>query len=96
MYLLVVTREMVDSCMLTVSATSCSTSGFMASAPWSKKARWRSTMVRATLSSVSFAGIQALDEPARLLELVLQVTVVGARIPAVNHLFVMAIDTQIR
>ena len=42
------------------------------------------------------SGIQALDEPARLLELVLQVTVVGARIPAVDHLFVMTIDTQIR
>src|SRR3989344_18983 len=53
MYLLVVTREMVDSCMPTASATSCSTSGFMASGPWSKNARCRSTMVRDTLGSDS-------------------------------------------
>ena len=53
MYLLVVTREIVDSCMLTASAMSCSTNGFIASGPWSKNARWRSTIVRATLSNVS-------------------------------------------
>src|SRR5581483_9992181 len=33
MYLLVVTREMVDSCIVTASAMSCSTSGFIASGP---------------------------------------------------------------
>src|SRR3569833_3437842 len=53
MYFLVVTREMVDSCMPTVSATSCSTSAFIASSPCSKNPRWRSTMQLATLSRVS-------------------------------------------
>src|SRR5690554_5192426 len=37
MYFCVVTREMVDSCMLTASAISCSTSGFIASSPCSRK-----------------------------------------------------------
>src|SRR6056297_2751278 len=39
MYLFVVTREMVDSCISTSSAMSCSTRGFMASSPYSRKLR---------------------------------------------------------
>src|SRR3989344_474140 len=42
------------------------------------------------------AGSEALDEPARLLELVLQVAVVGARVAAVDHLFILAVDAQSR
>src|SRR3569832_1870637 len=48
MYFLVVTREMVDSCMPTVSATSCSTNTFNNSSPCSKNPRWRSTMQHTT------------------------------------------------
>ena len=52
MYLLVVTREMVDSCISTASATSCKTMGFMASSPCSRKPCWRCTMQVATLSGL--------------------------------------------
>ena len=53
MYLRVVTREMVDSCMPRTSATSWRTMGFIASSPCSRNPRWRSTMVEATRSRVS-------------------------------------------
>jgi hypothetical protein len=53
MYLPVVTREIVDSCMLTASATSRRIIGSIASSPRSRNAAWRCTIVRATLSSVS-------------------------------------------
>ena len=42
------------------------------------------------------ARVETLDEPARLLELVLQITIIGARIPPVNHLLVMLVDAQFR
>ena len=49
----VVTREIVDSCMSTISAMSCSTSGFIASSPYSRKPRCLSTIQVATFSKVS-------------------------------------------
>jgi hypothetical protein len=52
-YFWVVTREIVDSWRLTVSAISRSVSGRMATSPWSKKARWRSTMACDTRRMVS-------------------------------------------
>ena len=52
-YLLVVARDMVDSCISTASAMSCNTSGFMASAPYSRKFFWCSTIRLETLSKVS-------------------------------------------
>lgn len=53
MYLAVVTREMVDSCSPSSSAISRSTSGFIASSPWVKKPRWRSTIASLTRWMVS-------------------------------------------
>ena len=53
MYLRVVTREIVDSCMPTALAISASTRGFIASSPWSRNPLWRSTISVATLSRVS-------------------------------------------
>ncbi len=52
-YFRVVTLEMVDSCISRVSAISCRTSGFIASSPYSRKARCRSTIEVATRNSVS-------------------------------------------
>jgi hypothetical protein len=49
----VVTREIVDSCISTASATSLRIKGSIASSPSSKKLVWRCTMQRATLIRVS-------------------------------------------
>ncbi len=49
MYLLVVTRLIVDSCMPMSSATSLSTMGFRCEMPWSRNSRWNFTMLSATL-----------------------------------------------
>src|SRR5262245_230268 len=53
-YLPVVTREIVDSCISTASATSFRIIGRIDSSPRSRKACCRSTIVRATFSIVSF------------------------------------------
>ncbi len=52
MYLLLVTRETVDSCRPSSSAISRRPSGFMAIAPNSRKCFWRETMASATLRMV--------------------------------------------
>ena len=51
---LAVVREMVDSCIPSSSAISCSTIGFIATSPSSRNSRWCSTMLVATRSRVSF------------------------------------------
>ena len=48
-YLLVVTRETVDSCMPMSSATSRRMSGFRCAMPLSKKSRWNFTIDSVTL-----------------------------------------------
>ncbi len=53
MYFLVVTRETVDSCNPSASATSRSTMGFIASSPYSRKFRCSSTIFEATFNTVS-------------------------------------------
>ena len=48
MYLLLVTRQTVDSCRPSSPAISLRVNGFMATSPYSKKPRWRATMASAT------------------------------------------------
>ncbi len=54
MYLPEVTREIVDSCIVTASAMSLRIIGRMCSSPCSRNAVWRSTIERATFMSVSW------------------------------------------
>ena len=54
MYLPEVTREIVDSCIAMASAMSRRIIGRMCSSPCSRNAACRSTMERATFSSVSW------------------------------------------
>ena len=53
MYLLLVTRQTVDSCRPTSCAMSRSASGFIAIGPYSKKWRWWRTMALATSRMVA-------------------------------------------
>ena len=72
MYLAVVTRLMVDSCRPSSSAISRSTSGRMASSPCTKKLFCRSTMALDDAQDGVEALLDVLDEPARLLQALLQ------------------------
>jgi hypothetical protein len=42
------------------------------------------------------AAFDALDEPARLLQLILEIFILYARIAAVDHAFVLAVDVKSR
>ena len=72
MYLLLVTRLMVLSCISTVSAMSLSPIGFKYSMPFSKKSYWAATIASLTLRMVVARWCSALTKKLALLSWVLR------------------------